>query len=129
MRITGLDHIVLNVSDVERSAAWYHDVLGLELERMDEWRRGEVPFPSLRFDDTTIVDLFAADRTGANLDHFALVVDTDIAGLRQWAESGVFDLVSETEPAERFGAQGQGHSIYVKDPDGNTVELRTYAGT
>jgi len=126
VRITGLDHIVLNVSDVERSAAWYHDVLGLELERMEEWRRGEVPFPSLRFDDTTIIDLFAADRTGANLDHFALVVDADIAGLREWAESGVFDLLSDPEPAERFGAQGQGHSIYVRDPDGNTVELRTY---
>ena len=125
-RISGLDHIVLNVSDVERSAAWYRDVLGLGLERMEEWRRGEVPFPSLRLDDTTIIDLFAAEPTGANLDHFALVVDTDVAGLRAWAESGALDLVSEAEPAERFGAQGQGRSIYVKDPDGTTVELRTY---
>jgi catechol 2,3-dioxygenase-like lactoylglutathione lyase family enzyme len=126
MRISGLDHIVLNCTDVERSAAWYHEVLGLELERMDEWRRGEVPFPSLRLDGTTIIDLFAAEPTGTNLDHFALVVDADVAGLRQWAESGELDLVSDTDPVERFGAQGQGRSIYVKDPDGTTVELRTY---
>lgn len=123
--VTGLDHIVLNVSDVERSAAWYHDKLGLELERMDEWRRGEVPFPSLRLDATTIIDLFATDRTGENLNHFAVVVEADLQAV---VDSGEFDVVGPGAPAERFGAQGQGMAIYVLDPDGNTVELRTYPG-
>lgn len=122
--VTGLDHIVLNVSDVERSAAWYHEKLGMGLERMEEWRRGEVPFPSLRMGATSIIDLFAAERTGENLNHFAVVVDADLQAV---IDSGEFDVVGPAEPAERFGAQGQGLAIYVLDPDGNTVELRTYS--
>ncbi len=57
VQVTGFDHIVLNVADVEVSAAWYRDKLGLELVRMEEWRRGEVLFPSLRIDATTLIDL------------------------------------------------------------------------
>ena len=123
-RVTGLDHIVLTVADVERSAAWYRDELGLELIRMDEWRRGEVLFPSLRIDATTLIDLFPGERTGENLNHFAVVVDGDLQAV---IDSGQFDLAGPDHPSDLFGAQGQGQGIYVRDPDGNTVELRTYS--
>jgi catechol 2,3-dioxygenase-like lactoylglutathione lyase family enzyme len=124
VQVTGLDHIVLNVADVERSAAWYRDHLGLELIRMEEWRRGEVLFPSLRIDATTLIDLFPTDRTGENLNHFAVVVDVD--DLQAVIDSGEFELAGPDHPSDLFGAQGQGLGVYVKDPDGNTVELRTY---
>ena len=124
VRVTGLDHIVLDVADIERSAAWYRDLLGLELIRMDEWRAGEVLFPSLRIDATTLIDLFQTERTGENLNHFAVVVDTD--DLQAVIDSGEFELAGPDHPSDLFGAQGQGLGIYVKDPDGNTVELRTY---
>ncbi len=124
VQVTGFDHIVLNVSDVERSAQWYQEKLGVGLERMEEWRRGEVLFPSLRIDEHTLIDLFESERTGENLNHFAVVVDAD--DLQAIAESGEFDLAGPAEPADLFGARGQGLGIYVKDPDGNTVELRTY---
>ncbi len=124
VKVTGLDHIVLNVADVERSVAWYRDKLGLEVSRLEEWRRGEVPFPSLRIDATTLIDVFALDRTGENLNHFAVVVDVD--DLQAVIDSGEFELDGPEGPAERFGAQGQGLAIYTLDPDGNTVELRTY---
>jgi catechol 2,3-dioxygenase-like lactoylglutathione lyase family enzyme len=124
VQVTGLDHIVLNVTDVEASAAWYRDTLGLELIRMDAWRRGEVLFPSLRIDATTLIDLFHTDRTGENLNHFAVVVDTD--DLQAVIDSGEFDLAGPPQPSDLFGAQGQGLGIYIKDLDGNTVELRTY---
>ncbi len=123
VQVTGFDHIVLNVADVEVSAAWYRDKLGLELIRMEEWRRGEVLFPSLRVDATTLIDLLAGERRGENLNHFAVVVDAD---LRAVIDAGEFELAGPAEPADLFGAQGQGWGIYVKDPDGNTVELRTY---
>jgi catechol 2,3-dioxygenase-like lactoylglutathione lyase family enzyme len=123
IKAVGLDHIVINVADVERSLAWYREELGLEGLRVDEWRRGEVPFPSLRVDDTTIIDLLEIHRTGQNVDHLCLVVEpTDLEALK---ESGRFDVLSG--PARRFGAQGDGLSIYVRDPDGNMVELRHYA--
>jgi catechol 2,3-dioxygenase-like lactoylglutathione lyase family enzyme len=122
IKAVGLDHIVINVSDVERSLAWYCDELGLAGVRVDEWRRGEVPFASVRVDDTTIIDLLETDRTGQNVDHLCLVVEpTDLEALK---ESGRFDVLSG--PARRFGARGDGLSIYVRDPDGNMVELRQY---
>ena len=123
IQVTGFDHIVLNVADVEVSAAWYRDKLGLELVRMEEWRRGEVLFPSLRIDAATLIDLFPAERTGENLNHFAVVVDADLPAV---IDTGEFDLAGPSHPSDLFGAQGQGLGIYVKDPDGNIVELRTY---
>jgi catechol 2,3-dioxygenase-like lactoylglutathione lyase family enzyme len=122
LKVTGFDHIVLNVSDVERSLRFYCGTLGLEPVRVDEWRAGTIPFPSARVDAGTIIDLLAAARTGENADHLCLVVaPTDLNTL---AATGQFEVVDG--PAPRFGAQGIGTSLYVKDPDGNTVELRHY---
>lgn len=123
MRVTGIDHLVVVTPDVERSLAFYCGTLGLEPVRVDEWRRGEVLFPSARVSPDTIVDILEGSRSGENVSHFALVVeDADVDAL---ASSGAFDLVGG--PADLFGARGQGRGIYVRDPDGNTVELRSYA--
>ncbi|MGB9344840.1 MAG: VOC family protein [Ilumatobacteraceae bacterium] len=122
LRITGLDHIVLVSADVERTLAWYCDLLGLEPERVEEWRRGEVPFPSVRVSPTTIIDLIAGEPVDGRLDHFCLVVEpTDLDAV---AASGEFTVVDG--PARRFGARGDGTSLYVRDPDGTLVELRHY---
>ncbi|MCU1356809.1 MAG: Glyoxalase/bleomycin resistance protein/dioxygenase [Acidimicrobiales bacterium] len=123
MRVTGFDHVVLVVSDVERSVAWYHDELGLEVERMEQWRAGEVLFPSLRLSPDSIIDVLAGERTGENVNHIAVIVeDADLDAL---AASGRFDVAGG--PADLFGARGQGRGLYVRDPDANLVELRTYA--
>jgi len=122
VRVIGFDHIVINVSDVEKSLAWYCDVLGLEPERVDEWRRGEVPFPSARVNEHTVIDLFATERSGQNTDHFCMVVEpTDLQAV---VDSGRLEVL--VGPVPRWGAQGMAMSIYVRDPDGNTVELRHY---
>ena len=123
MNVIGLDHIVLLTTDVERSLAWWTGPLGLTGDRVEEWRAGSVPFPSVRIDAGTIVDLFAGERSGRNLDHVCVVVDptTDLEAL---VASGTFEL--ERGPVDVYGARGMGRSIYVRDPDGNVVELRTY---
>jgi len=122
IRITALDHVVLNVADVERSLAFYTQELGLEPIHVEEWKRGERFFPSVRIDAGSIIDLLALPRTGENLDHFCLVVDPmDFDALK---DSGLFDVVEG--PAIRFGARGDGTSIYLRDPDQNLVELRYY---
>ena len=96
---------------------------GLEGLRVEEWRRGEIFCPSLRLDETTIIDLLQADRTGQNVDHVCLVIEpTDLDTI---AASGRFDVVSG--PDRRWGARGDGNSLYVLDPDGNVVELRHYS--
>jgi catechol 2,3-dioxygenase-like lactoylglutathione lyase family enzyme len=122
IKAVGLDHIVLNVADVERSLAWYCSELGLEGVRVDEWRRGEVLFPSVRINESTIIDLLASERTGNNVDHVCVVIEpTDLAAV---VASGAFDVVGG--PSRLFGARGEGEGIYVRDPDGNVVELRHY---
>jgi len=122
VRVTGFDHIVLLSSDVERSVAFYRDQLGLEPERLEEWRRGEAFFPSLRVNEGTVIDVFPGEIDGKNTDHFCLVVEpTDLLAL---VEAG--DLEVEEGPVPRWGAQGMGWSIYVRDPDRHLVELRHY---
>ncbi|WP_061290933.1 VOC family protein [Herbidospora cretacea] len=122
VRVREFDHLVLNVEDVERSLAFYCEVLGLEPVRAEEWRAGKVPFPSVRVTSDTIIDLVRRPRGESNVDHICLVVDP-----LDWDEvvaSGVFTVLEG--PVGRFGARGEAVSLYVQDPDGNTVELRWY---
>ena len=122
MKVKGVDHYVLTVPDVEAVIAWYRDELGLAPERLEEWRRGEVLFASLRVTDTTLIDVFQGERSGTNVDHVAFVVEG--VDLDELAASGRFEV--DMGPADLWGAQGTGRGLYIKDPAGNRVELRTY---
>ena len=65
VKITEMDHIVLRVKDVDVSLRFYNEVLGLKTERVDQFKAGEVRFPSIRINDDTIIDLFPfADQPG-----------------------------------------------------------------
>ena len=121
MKITEIDHVVLNVADARRSLDFYTGVLGLEAVRLAEWEAGEAPFVSVRVHDGFIIDLMEVDRTGENADHFCLVVEDDLDRL---IADGT--IVPESGPMDLFGARGQGYSVYLRDPDGNRVELRNY---
>lgn len=133
VKMTAMDHIVLNVPDIERSITFYTQVLGLEPERLDEFRQGKVPFPSVRVSPDTVIDLFPiksgetlARGSGLlNLNHFTLVVDAaDFETFqKQLTEHGVR---IEEGPGRRWGARGYGMSVYFSDPDGNRIEVRCY---
>ena len=132
MSVCALDHIVLNVADVERSLNFYEQALGLGAERVEAWRRHEIGFPSVRISPSTLIDLVSAPRTEAelgqeNLAHFCLVTDSPNLddAIKSLAAAGV---EVETGPATRWGARGAALSIYFRDPDHNLIELRTYAG-
>lgn len=122
VRVKEFDHLVLNVRDVERSLEFYCGLLGLEPVRVEEWRAGKAPFPSARVSPSMIIDLFNLPRTESNVDHFCLSVEP-----LDWQDiiaTGEFTVLRG--PVGRFGARGDAQSIYVEDPDGNTVELRWY---
>lgn len=129
MKIAALDHVVLNVADIDRSLEFYAGRLGLEVERLDDFRRGEVKFPSVRLTETSIIDLFPPAmhgdaREGQNMNHFCVALDVTVAEIEaELARAGV--PIAERMD-NNFGARGLARSIYVRDPDGNTVELRTY---
>ncbi len=131
VRITEMDHIVLRVKDVEVSLGFYTETLGLKPERVEQWRAGEVRFPSARLNDDTIIDLFLTDqepigRDGArNQDHFCMVIEpTDMEELKRRFEA--IGVGIHSGPGKRWGSHGDGISLYVFDPDDNVVELRHY---
>lgn len=134
LKIIELDHIVLNVGDIDRSLTFYTEVLGLKGERIEEFRAGKVGFPSVRINQATIIDLFprkdgaanlTAEKVDCNLNHFCLVVGAEDF-------SGIVDYLAENHvtvrvgPVSRWGAQGRATSVYFLDPDGNEVEIRCY---
>jgi catechol 2,3-dioxygenase-like lactoylglutathione lyase family enzyme len=129
-----LDHIVLNVKDINRSLKFYTEVLGLAGERVDAFRAGKVGFPSVRINGSTIIDLFptpekAATASGkkqsGNLNHFCLVTGVeDFAGIVEYLKEN--DLALRAGPVSRWGARGQATSVYFLDPDGNEIEIRAY---
>jgi catechol 2,3-dioxygenase-like lactoylglutathione lyase family enzyme len=122
VQITGPDHIVIVSPDPEPLVAWYRDELGLPAERLEAWRRKEVLFVSMRVSDTFLIDIMEGERSGMNVDHLALTVEG--VDLDELAASGRFEV--EMGPADLFGARGTGRGLYIRDPDGNMVELRTY---
>ena len=123
--VQGLDHIVLHCNDVETTLAWYVDVLGLTPVNVEEWRRGDRPFPAVRVNPTTIIDLTPGDTSDGRLGHFCIdVAPTDLA-----ATAAAKGLEVLEGPVPRGGAQGEGLSIYVHDPDGCVVELRHYGSS
>ena len=120
VRVLGLDHVVLRVADMDRAIAFYEQVLGLQVER----RLPEIGLVQLRA-GTAMIDLVPRtedEDEGRNMDHFAVrIAEMDVPALsahlrRQGIDPG--------EVRRRYGAEGYGSSIYITDPDGNTVELK-----
>ena len=129
VQIAALDHIVLRVANLERSTAFYRDVLDCQVEK---WQH-ELGLLQLRA-GSALIDLITLDgplgreggagpaREGRNLDHFCLrLARFDETALRaHLAAHGV----QAGQTVDRYGAEGYGASIYIQDPDGNTVELK-----
>jgi len=130
-----MDHIVLNVEDDEKMMAFYADVLGLAVERLEEYRQGKIPFPSVRLNAETIIDIFPKKmwdpqaRSGdgvENMNHFCLVA-SDKQEFQRLLERLAARLVDIKEgPVSRWGARGMGTSVYFSDPEGNLIEVRHY---
>ena len=120
VKVVELDHIVLRCRDLPRTLAFYFNVLNLREER----RIDRIGLIQLRA-GSSLLDLVpqeVADRGGRNMDHFCLRVDPfNAAAIQSYLREHGFH---PGEVASRYGAEGQGPSIYVEDPEGNTVELK-----
>ena len=118
-----LDHIVLVVADVERTLTWYREHVRLVPVRVDQWRAGTAPFPSLRVSDGTIIDVIPGyDGQRGHLDRICF----SVSGTHAAEARASLEVIEE---GQRFGARGVAASIYVLDPDGLTVEFRVYPPT
>ena len=133
LQILGLDHIVLRARDAERLVRFYCDVLGCTVEKRQE-KIGLIQLRAGR----TLIDIVGIDgelgrmggappgREGRNLDHFALAIERlEPKALRAHFSRHGIDM---GEVKLRYGAGGEGPSIYIDDPEGNVVELKGPAG-
>lgn len=121
-RIEELDHVVIRCADRERALKFYVEILGLVEERRVE----QIGLIQLRA-GSSMVDLIPAPERsaepGRNVDHFCLGVQaSDFDGLADYLRSRGVELIGE--PSLRYGARGMGLSIYIRDPEGNVVELK-----
>jgi glyoxylase I family protein len=124
-----IDHVVLRVRDREASLRFYCDVLGCTLDKVQE----AIGLWQVRA-GTSLIDLVPLDgvlgriggagpeKEGRNVDHFAIqIVPFDEAAIRAYL---ALHNVTITDSGRRYGAEGDGPSIYILDPDGNAVELK-----
>ena len=127
--VQGIDHVVLRVVDVEGVIRFYQDVLGCAVER----RKDDLGLIQLRA-GRSLIDLVdvngelgqkggaAPGAEARNMDHFCLWIDPfDEAQIRAHLRA---HGVEAGELATRYGAEGDGPSLYIQDPEGNTVELK-----
>jgi catechol 2,3-dioxygenase-like lactoylglutathione lyase family enzyme len=121
LQVTGIDHVVLRVASFERSIDFYERVLGCRVER----RLDQPQLVQLRA-GSAMIDLMpampGAEAGPANMDHFALrIAEFDAPALAAHLRNAG---VAVGEVHRRYGAEGYGPSLYITDPDGNTVELK-----
>jgi glyoxylase I family protein len=128
-KIKHIDHLVLRVVDVHAMMKFYMDVLGCELEKIQE----DIGLYQLRA-GTSLIDLVTVDGKlglkggaapgveGRNLDHLCLSVEPfDGDAILGYLQAKGHDA---GQIKSRYGAEGEGPSIYVNDPEGNVVELK-----
>jgi glyoxylase I family protein len=128
--VQGIDHIVLRVRQLQRSLAFYCGILGCVIER----EQPQLGLTQLRA-GRSLIDLVTLDGplgageppgAGRNLEHFCLAIAPfEEAALIAWLGEGG---VQVREPGARYGAQGEGRSFYIEDPDGNRLELKAAVG-
>ncbi len=122
LKIREIDHVVLRCRDQPRMLDFYARVLGLNEER----RIQAIGLIQLRA-GASLIDLVPATdprvESSRNVDHFCLGVEiADLGDAVRYLQANAVEIIGE--PAMRYGAHGMGLSIYIRDPEGNVVELK-----
>jgi len=132
VKVHALDHIVINVSDVARTAKWYQDILGMEIRVFDPGP-GKTPRTSLVFGDQKInvrprdadkIEWFTADHESAGSDDLCFL--TTSTPQQVVAHLTKHDVAIVEGPVRKQGARGVLQSVYCRDPDGSLVEISSY---
>jgi catechol 2,3-dioxygenase-like lactoylglutathione lyase family enzyme len=126
LTVSRIDHLVINVSDIQASADWYARVLGMRPEvangRMILWF-GEQKL-HVRPVDASQEEWFTGRCPAAGSDDLCFAVDDDLAAIT--AHLAACGVEIEVGPVERAGARGAMTSVYCRDPDGSLIEVSTY---
>ena len=132
VKVNALDHIVINVNDVARSAEWYAKILGMELRVFDPGA-GRTKRTSLVFGNQKInvrpknadkVEWFTADHEAAGSDDLCFL--TSSTPDEVVAHLTAHGVKIEEGPSKKQGARGTILSVYCRDPDGSLIEISSY---
>ena len=132
VEVHALDHLVINVADVARSAEWYRKVLGMEIKVFDPGQGG-TPRTSLMFGNQKInvrpydadkVEWFTADYETAGSDDLCFLTSASPAEVV--AHLNACKVAIEQGPVAKQGARGTLRSVYCRDPDGSLIEISSY---
>jgi catechol 2,3-dioxygenase-like lactoylglutathione lyase family enzyme len=132
VKVHALDHLVINVADVARSAEWYQRVLGMEVWLFDPGR-GKPPRTSLIFGNQKInvrpkdadkADWFTADHEAAGSDDLCFL--TSSTPDEVVAHLVTLGIAIEEGPVAKQGARGTLRSVYCRDLDGSLIEISSY---
>ena len=132
VKVTALDHLVINVSDVARSAQWYQKILGMEIKVFDPGP-GKTPRTSLMFGSQKInvrprdadkVEWFTADFETPGSDDLCFL--TTATPDEVVAHLNACGVAIEEGPVRKQGARGTLRSVYCRDPDGSLIEISSY---
>jgi glyoxylase I family protein len=124
-----LDHVVLETVDPVAAAAFDRRILGFAEVRLREFLAGDAPFPSVRVNSSTVIDVFPRrmwrDSRAKNPNHLCITVDRPgMAAVKRRLARGGVPITHRDD--HNFGARGWGRSIYFNDPDGTSIEVRFY---
>jgi catechol 2,3-dioxygenase-like lactoylglutathione lyase family enzyme len=132
VKVNALDHIVINVADVARSAEWYHRILGMEIKVFDpgpgKTKRTSLMFGNLKINvrplGTDKVEWFTADHEAAGSDDLCFL--TSSTPEQVVAHLKACGVAIEEGPGPKQGARGTLRSVYCRDPDGSLIEISSY---
>jgi catechol 2,3-dioxygenase-like lactoylglutathione lyase family enzyme len=132
VKVSALDHIVINVSDVARTAEWYQKILGMEIKVFDPGH-GKTGRTSLLFGDQKInvrprdadkVEWFTADHEMAGSDDLCFLTSSTPGEVVAHLKAN--GVAIEEGPTWKQGARGTLQSVYCRDPDGSLIEISSY---
>lgn len=144
--IVDMDHVAIQVTDLEASLAFYRDLLGMEVRDRDRYGEGDVPYVAVvaggrhvhlvPADEQSVDPTVGRDESGHDVpfrgDHLCLLVRSTDVDTRAELESLLETIddagyeVEPDEPRKRYGAYGRDRAAYVRDPDGRRVELKLH---
>jgi catechol 2,3-dioxygenase-like lactoylglutathione lyase family enzyme len=132
MDVVDIDHVALRITDLDRSLAFYRDLLGMPVRDRDRYDAGEVPYVAVVAGGRHLHLVPTDGPIDVGGEHVCLLVRSSGTGTRAELDALVADLreagveIEAGEPHERYGAYGRDWAAYVRDPDGRRVELKLH---
>ncbi|MFB6116218.1 MAG: VOC family protein [Candidatus Nanosalina sp.] len=128
MEASGIDHVNIRIPEegVEDAIKFYAELLGFETMKLEEFQNGERTSFFFRISDDAVINIRPEENfkapSGRNFDHFCIALDEKKEDVKETLKEGNIKILREGNP---LGARGRGPGVYIRDPFGYRIELKT----